>query len=135
MKKNRLSYKTILCYLARFVPQAFRKFSLKRNAGGEGLKRKGVFNLFFNKQNEPQASSKMSFSEACRIIKNIQDEANVRIISVINNCEEHVLFGVTPPYVASYLNDLSKEPLSIKISKKSSHPVAFYSAASTYTTN
>ncbi len=63
MKKNRLFYKTILCYLARFVPQAFRKFFSKRNAGGEGRKPSGFLYLFFSKQTEPKARKKVSFEQ------------------------------------------------------------------------
>jgi len=77
-------YNYLLCYLARFVPQAFRKFySTKR--GAVKVVQSGGFNSKNQKQNEPKASEKIySF----RIIDNFDELFDEATSKGLNTLEE-----------------------------------------------
>jgi hypothetical protein len=86
----------------------------------------------------------LKYCELLKAVKQIQDEANKKLVSVLNSCVEPVIIGVVPPHRnTDGSTNVIKEPIKINVFRseeeftKTEYPFRLahvYSASSTCTT-
>jgi hypothetical protein len=89
-------------------------------------------------------SRQLKYCELLKAVKQIQDEANKKLVSVLNSCVEPVIIGIVPPHRNIDGNtNVIKEPIKINVFRseeeftKTEYPFRLahvYSASSTCTT-